>query len=102
MTPEQINTLRSNIINAPASIVANNRADMLAVCDEVDARLAAIGDQPGIDWQTVYGIGMGVRNAPDGIIYNEKLHLLQVFEALDILGDAIAKKRPGKEVISHE
>jgi hypothetical protein len=92
MEAHQIEAIRANILQG-ASVIESNRDDIVALCAELDARLSQAGKVDGINYQTVHGISMGARNAPEGPIYQERFHLLEVLDALDLAAAAIDAKK---------
>lgn len=91
MHQERIDSIRLNVIDAGASIVGSNRQDLIELLDELDAREKAAGRVAGIAWQTVDELRAGIRAAPPvKHVYHERLQLLQLFDALDKLADAIS------------
>lgn len=90
ITQNQLDAVRRNILDAPASIVASQREELLEVLAAVQARADVAGRIDGVRWDVVDALRQGVRNAPPGVVvYHEKLHLLMVFDALDLMQDAL-------------
>lgn len=95
MQQERIDTIRMNVLDAGASIVGSVREELLELLDELDAREKTAAEKiagrvAGIAWQTVDELRAGIRAAPSvKHVYHERLQLLQLFDALDKLADAI-------------
>lgn len=82
--------LRKNVLDAKASIVPSQEADANALIDLLDEREQQAGrGRAGIAWPVVDGLRLGIRSAPRGtIVFHERLQMLQLFDAIDLLGDA--------------
>ncbi len=80
------------MLDAPSSIVPNQQADAVALIDLLEARERQAGRKAtGAAAATIDGLRLGIRHAPPGVIvYHERLQLLQLFDAIDLLGDALA------------
>lgn len=94
MDRDRYEALRQNVLDAPSNYVPNQQADALALVELLDARRQQTADLPqivpGVAWAVVNGLRLGIRNAPPGVIvYHERLQLLQLFEAIDLLTEAV-------------
>lgn len=95
MTPEQLKTIRLNVLNAPASVVESNRDEIQAALAHVVAEADKAKVQPEGYFRAV-DLRDGCANAPLGSVYHLKLQLLEAFGVLDQLDD-----RSGKTGFEH-
>lgn len=92
METARYESLRKNVLDAKVGIIPNKEADANALIDLLEVREQQAGrGVNGIDWPVVDGLRQGIRNAPRGVtVFHERLQLLQLFEAIDLLGEAVA------------
>jgi hypothetical protein len=92
METSRYEAIRKNILDAKVGIIPNEEADANALIDLLDVREQVAGrGVNGIEWAVVDGLRKGIRNAPRGVtVFHERLQLLQLFEAIDLLGEAVA------------
>lgn len=96
MNLEKLNQIRLNVLDSPASMVPNNRGDLVELVKHTAALRVAAG-KPGLHALRVDGLSAGVQAAPSGdsiVLHHERLHLLEWFEAIDDLTPAPPAPEP--------
>lgn len=104
---QEIELIRDKCLSQKTSIVANSRASLTVLTDQLEQRLAQAAPEQlaRISVTTCRDIIAGVRAAPGRTLYHERIHLLECLEALDVLApppavealpDAVAPDEPAE------
>ncbi len=92
MTPEKLQSIIDNILDAPARVVGHQREEILAFLEHIEAKRDAVGTRlDNVDYKNLAALLQGTVAAPEGVeVYHERLHLCLAIDALNQFEEALA------------